>query len=86
MLLNVRLNLRKSLAIPQLPYDSEILKEIENIFPHKNLYMSQTLVAHSCNCSYSGGKDQEDLDLKLALSKQFTKPVFQSGPRGKVPA
>jgi hypothetical protein len=29
----------------------------------------QTPVAHSCNLSYSGGRDQEDLGLKPAQGK-----------------
>jgi hypothetical protein len=30
---------------------------------------SWTLVAHSCNPSYSGGRDQKDHGLKLILGK-----------------
>jgi hypothetical protein len=35
--------------------------------------LSQTLVAHTCNPSYSGGKDQEDCGSKTALKKNITK-------------
>jgi hypothetical protein len=47
-------------------------------------------VAHICNSSYSGGRDQEDLGLKPALAncswdpilkKVFTKKDWQSGLR-----
>jgi hypothetical protein len=31
-----------------------------------NNYSSQGPVAHACNLSYSGGRDQEDLSLKTA--------------------
>jgi hypothetical protein len=31
------------------------------------------LVAHDCNPSYSGSRDQEDHGLKPALSKQITR-------------
>jgi hypothetical protein len=34
-------------------------------------------VAHSCNPSYSGGRDQEDLSLKPPLGKQFARPYLK---------
>jgi hypothetical protein len=51
--------------------------------------ISQELVAHACNASYSGGRDQENPGLKLAwanssqdLSKKpITKKVWSSSSR-----
>jgi hypothetical protein len=35
---------------------------------------SRALVAHTCNCSYSGDRDEEDCGSKLAQAKKnFTK-------------
>jgi hypothetical protein len=34
--------------------------------PDKNLSIGQALVAHACNPSYSGGRDQEDHSSKPA--------------------
>jgi hypothetical protein len=37
----------------------------------KNLHLfSQVPIAHACNPSYSGGRDQEDRNLKPALAKE----------------
>jgi hypothetical protein len=36
------------------------------------------LVAHTYNPSYSGGRDQEDCGLKLALDKQFVRPYLEN--------
>jgi hypothetical protein len=36
--------------------------------------MSQALVAHTCNPSYSGGRDQEDRGLKPAWANSFQDP------------
>jgi hypothetical protein len=33
-------------------------------------FQSQALVAHACNPSYSGGKDQEDRSSKPAWAKK----------------
>jgi hypothetical protein len=33
--------------------------------------MSRALVAHTCNPSYSGGRDQEDFGSKPAQAKKF---------------
>jgi hypothetical protein len=33
--------------------------------------LSQALVAHTCNPSYSGGRDQEDLGSKSAQANSF---------------
>jgi hypothetical protein len=35
------------------------------------------LVAHTCNPSYSGSRDQEDQGLKPALDKQSTRPYLE---------
>jgi hypothetical protein len=37
---------------------------------------SWVLVAHTCNPSYSGGRDQEDRSLKPAPSKQLVTPYL----------
>jgi hypothetical protein len=34
-------------------------------------------VAHACNPRYSGGRDQEDCDLKPALGKQFMRSYLE---------
>jgi hypothetical protein len=38
----------------------------KNNKPHTNVSKGQVLVAHACNPSYSGGRDQEDRGLKAA--------------------
>jgi hypothetical protein len=35
----------------------------------KKMVVGQVLVAHACNPSYSGGRDQEDHDSKPPLGK-----------------
>jgi hypothetical protein len=44
---------------------------------------SQVLVAHACNSSYSGGRDQEDRGSKPALGKfvrcYLEKPITKTG-------
>jgi hypothetical protein len=35
----------------------------------------QALVAHTCNPSYSGGRDQEDRSLKPARENNFQDPI-----------
>jgi hypothetical protein len=34
-------------------------------------------VAHACNPSYSGGREQEDLDLRSDKGKQFVRPYLE---------
>jgi hypothetical protein len=34
-------------------------------------------VAHTCNPSYSGSRDQEDLDSKPTLGKEFVRPYLE---------
>jgi hypothetical protein len=36
--------------------------------------MGRALVAHACNPSYSGGRDQKDHASKSAMGKQFERP------------
>jgi hypothetical protein len=36
---------------------------------------SQVLVAHTCNPSYTGGRDQEDRSLKLAWTNSLRDPI-----------
>jgi hypothetical protein len=38
---------------------------------------SQALVAHTCNPSYSRGRDQEDCSSKSALANSSTRPYFK---------
>jgi hypothetical protein len=40
------------------------------------------LVAHVCNPSYSGGRDQEDLGLKPAQANS-SQPYFETNPSPK---
>jgi hypothetical protein len=40
-----------------------------------NNTISQTLVAHACNPSYSEGRDQEDLSLKPAQANRSQDPL-----------
>jgi hypothetical protein len=58
----------------------------------KNKIISQVPVAHTCNSSYSGGRDQEDHGSKPAqenssarpyLEKSFTKIGLMEGPEFK---
>jgi hypothetical protein len=55
---------------------------------------SHVLVAHICNPSYSGGRDQEDLGSKLAQANSSQDPISiipntkkgrQSGSSDRVP-
>jgi hypothetical protein len=41
------------------------------------------LVAHACNPSYSGGRDQEDCDLKPAQENSSARPYLQKKPSQK---
>jgi hypothetical protein len=47
---------------------------------YKSRMMSQVPVAHACNSSNSGGRDQEDRGLKPAPGKQFKRPYIQKKP------
>jgi hypothetical protein len=42
----------------------------------KNVY-SQAPVLHACNPSYSGGRDQEDSDLKPAQANSSQDPILK---------
>jgi hypothetical protein len=35
-------------------------------------------MAHACNPSYSGGRNQEDCGLKLALANSFVRPYLKN--------
>jgi hypothetical protein len=39
---------------------------------------SQALVAHTCNPSYSGGRDQEDHSLKPARANSLRDPILKN--------
>jgi hypothetical protein len=45
--------------------------------------MSQVPVAHNCNPSYSGGRDQEDHSSKPAQANSFGDPISQRNPSQK---
>jgi hypothetical protein len=60
----------------------------------KTIELSQVLVAHTCNPSYSEGKDQEDHGLSPAWANSLREPImkipntkksWQSGASGKAP-
>jgi hypothetical protein len=34
-------------------------------------------MAHTCNLSYSGGRDQEDRQFEASLGKQFKTPCLE---------
>jgi hypothetical protein len=40
-------------------------------------------VAHACNPSYSGGRDQEDYGSKPGPGKQFARPYPEKNPSKK---
>jgi hypothetical protein len=41
------------------------------------------MVAHTCNPSYSGGRDQEDLSLKPAQENSLRDPILKIPNRRK---
>jgi hypothetical protein len=41
--------------------------------------INQTPVAHTCNPSYSGGRDQEDGGSKLTRANKLTKLYLKNG-------
>jgi hypothetical protein len=43
--------------------------------PLKRQDIGKAPVAHACNRSYSGGRNQEDTSLKPAQTKKFTRPT-----------
>jgi hypothetical protein len=45
--------------------------------PLKKIPGSQVLVAHACNPSYSGGRDQEDRGSKPAWANSSTRPYLE---------
>jgi hypothetical protein len=44
---------------------------------NKNYAWSQGLVAHACNPSYSGGRDQEDQGSKPARANSSARPCLE---------
>jgi hypothetical protein len=49
----------------------------------KKVVKSWVLVAHTCNPSFSGGRDQEDRSSKPAPGKQFVRPYLKKNPSQK---
>jgi hypothetical protein len=45
--------------------------------------LGQVLVAHICNPSYSGGRDQEDCGSKLARANSSSRPYTEKNPSQK---
>jgi hypothetical protein len=45
--------------------------------------MSRKPVAHACNPSYSGGRDQEDRNLKLAQANSSRDPILKKPTQKK---
>jgi hypothetical protein len=43
----------------------------------RKIYDTQVPVAHACNPSYSGGRDQEDPSSKSAWTKKFARPYLE---------
>jgi hypothetical protein len=56
-----------------LPSIKKLLKLIINL---KILPQRREPVAHACNPSYSGGRDQEDLSSKSAQAKSSARPYL----------
>jgi hypothetical protein len=48
--------------------------EVLDIWPFKEI-ICRRLVAHTCNPSYSGGRDQEDLGSKSARANSVRDPI-----------
>jgi hypothetical protein len=46
----------------------------ESLKPH----LGQVLVAHACNPSYTGGRDQEDLGSKPAWANSLRDPIWKT--------
>jgi hypothetical protein len=46
-------------------------------FLYTNGKVELDTVAHTCNPSYSAGRDQEDRGSKLALGKWFARPYLE---------
>jgi hypothetical protein len=49
----------------------------------KKLKVGQALVAHICNPSYSGGRDQEDHDLKPAQANRLREHILNNPHQNK---
>jgi hypothetical protein len=59
---------------------------VQALAPNKNRRKSQAPVAHACNPSYSGGRDQEDRGLKSAWANSSRDPIPENqgvGPKFK---
>jgi hypothetical protein len=53
------------------------------LIPCKNKQIGQALVAHTCNPSYSGGRDQEDHCSKLAWANSLRDPILKKAHHKK---
>jgi hypothetical protein len=55
----------------------EIQRSWFGICQAKSKCTSQVLVAHTCNPSYSGGRDQEDGSSKLTQTNSLRDPIMK---------
>jgi hypothetical protein len=62
---------------------SQSQKPTHYFSPLKDVSWSQVLVAHICNPSYSGGRDQEDRGWKPAQVNSFQAPILKKNPSQK---
>jgi hypothetical protein len=51
--------------------------------PFRKIPKCPVLVAHACNPSYSGGRDQEDCSLKPAQGNSSRDPISKTKPSQK---
>jgi hypothetical protein len=49
----------------------------------KRIYILRVLVVHTCNPSFSGGRDQEDHGLKPAWANSSKRPYLKKIPSQK---
>jgi hypothetical protein len=68
------------LSVWPYPYVPVIYQHLAQVLMHKKYQRtihSQVLVAHTCNASYSGGRDQEDGSLKPAHTNSSGDPILK---------
>jgi hypothetical protein len=54
--------------------------QLFSFFPIKRFVSCRTLVAHTCNPSYSGGRDQEDCGSQASLGKYSSRDPISKIP------
>jgi hypothetical protein len=68
-----------------LTVDKTITKLGKYIIIHKYIFENRTVLknksgapmAHACNSSYSGGRDQEDCGSEIAQANSFVRSIFK---------